>query len=432
MMKRIGVDEAYRLYAQCGKSVVTDSRKCQPGTLFVALKGANFNGNEYAGAAIEAGCRYAIVDEEKYADGDRIFLVDNSLKMLQKMALVHRKLWNKTVVGITGTNGKTTTKELTAAVLGKKFNVLYTQGNLNNSIGVPLTVLNLRPGHDVAVIEMGASHPGDIKELVEIACPDMGLITNVGHAHIAGFGSFEKLVDTKCELYDYLRGHGGLIFVNSDDELLDRRTRCERLSHYGSSGADGVCGSVVKASPLLEMRWNERLIKTRLVGAYNLQNVLAAICIGRYFKVDDDDIIDAIESYTPSNARSQYVDTGKNHLIVDAYNANPSSMEAALDNFEQIEAPKKSVVLGDMKELGADTEMEHDKIVKRLKNGSFTHVFLVGDCFRQSVGRIGAPFATFDTVEQLADYIAKQPIEGETFLIKGSNSVHLTRVTSSL
>ena len=335
--------QLYKYFLECGK-VTTDTRDCPEGSMFIALKGVSFNGNTFASQAIANGCRYAVVDEAEYA-GDaegRILLVDDCLKALQDLAAWHRRALGTRMIGITGTNGKTTTKELIAAVLKEKYNVLYTQGNLNNHIGVPLTLLKLTPEHEMAVVEMGANHPGEIKTLVNIACPDYGIITNVGKAHLEGFGSFEGVIRTKGELYDYLRSNGGKIFIQNENPYLNSIAGGLECIRYGAEEGLYVSGKVLSCSPFLSFIWKSEdkahEVQTHLIGSYNVDNALAAVAIGRYFGVADDAICHALSSYEPRNNRSQLVEAGGNCYVIDAYNANPTSMAAALENFRMIDA----------------------------------------------------------------------------------------------
>ena len=350
------IEELYSRFTECN-GLTTDSRHCPEGSMFLALKGETFNGNAFAAQSLTQGCRYAVVDEPQYAspENPRILLVENCLQTLQQLANYHRRKLGTRMVGVTGTNGKTTTKELIAAVLKEKFNVLYTQGNFNNHIGVPLTLLRLKPEHEVAVIEMGANHTGEIKTLVHIAEPDCGIITNVGKAHLEGFGSFEGVIRTKGELYDYLRekGNATIFIENPHLNKIAEGLNCVR---YGQTSGLDVSGTVLSCSPFLHLGWTaggaSHEVKTHLIGAYNLDNALAAVAIGRYFGVEDTQICHALSSYVPQNNRSQLVQTESNTLIVDAYNANPTSMMAALVNFRQMEAEHKVAILGAMKELG--------------------------------------------------------------------------------
>lgn len=424
----LSISDIYKLFEQCS-GVTTDSRNCPKDSMFIALKGASFNGNTFAADSIKKGCKFALVDEPQYADGVNVFLVDDCLRSLQALALEHRRRLGVPVLGITGTNGKTTTKELVASVLMKKFNLLFTQGNLNNHIGVPLTVLKMTSQHNFAVIEMGASHPGDIKELVDIAEPDFGLITNVGHAHIQGFGSFDGVIKTKGELYDFIRQHDGLVFRNLDNPHLFSISAGIKSCLYGKSEGADVTASVVSASPFLIVNYGGREIKTNLVGDYNFENVLAAITIGKYFGVSDDDIVDALQSYVPSNNRSQFKQTERNRLIIDAYNANPTSMTASLNNFFKMQDENKVVILGDMKELGQDSDMEHDNIVNLLCKFSPKSTYLVGECFKKAAK---SGMSTFDDVDQLIEHVKVNPISNSTVLVKGSNSTKLIKVVDYL
>lgn len=421
------INDLYTLYKQY-PTITTDSRKCVPGSIFFALKGENFNGNQFATQALKDGCSYAIVDEADYVTDDkRIILVDNCLSTLQALAHYHRKALGLPIIGITGTNGKTTTKELTAACLAQKFNVLATEGNLNNHIGVPLTLLKLTPSHEIAIIEMGASHPGDIKELVEIAEPNYGIITNVGKAHLQGFGSFEGVLQTKCEMYDFIRAHKGHIFIQHENLYLQPQSNGIEKTEYGISENLFISGSIIDCSPFLffEMKHNNISIKiqTQLIGSYNLTNALAAAAIAVYFGVKPNKIKDAIETYIPQNKRSQLQKTKYNTLIIDAYNANPTSMGAALDNFVQIKANHKAVILGNMGELGIESENEHRKIIGRLQEANFDKVLLSGNEFC----KIDNNFECFSSTNNLIEELKKNPLKGYTILIKGSRSTQLER-----
>lgn len=416
---------------ECGK-VTTDSRNCPVGSMFIALKGVTFNGNAFAAQALKQGCRYAVIDEPEYA-GEGTILVEDCLKTLQQLANYHRRQLHLPVIGITGTNGKTTTKELISTVLSRKFNTLYTEGNLNNHIGVPLTLLRLNPQHEMAVVEMGASHPGDIKELVDIAEPDYGIITNVGRAHLQGFGSFEGVIRTKGELYDFLRAKGGAtIFIQNENPYLNGIAEGLTCVRYGQTPGLYVSGELISCSPFLSFRWTaggiSHEVATHLIGSYNLDNMLAAVAIGRYFGVPDEDISDALASYLPHNNRSQLKETADNKLIVDAYNANPTSMMAALKNFRLIEAPHKMVILGDMKELGTVSHEEHQKVVDYLNECGFERVVLVGPEFAATTHT----FLTFQNVDEvLADIQAHKP-KGYYILVKGSNSMKLSLLPDQL
>ncbi len=428
------IEELYNRFTECN-GLTTDSRHCPEGSMFLALKGETFNGNAFAAQSLAQGCRYAVVDEPQYAspENPRIILVDNCLETLQKLANYHRRRLGTRMIGVTGTNGKTTTKELIATVLGEKFKVLYTQGNFNNHIGVPLTLLRLKPEHEMAVIEMGANHPGEIKTLVHIAEPDYGIITNVGKAHLQGFGSFEGVIRTKGELYDFLREKGNAtIFIQNENPYLNKIAAGLTCVRYGQTPGLDVTGKVVACSPFLHFSWTAEGIshdvQTHLIGAYNLDNALAAVAIGRYFGVEDTQICHALSSYVPQNNRSQLVHTASNTLIVDAYNANPTSMMAALENFRQMEAAHKVAILGDMKELGEGSHEEHQKVVDFLKECGFERVMLVGPEF----GGTSSPFEHYKDVKEVEALLAAHPLQGCCVLVKGSNSMKLSELPASL
>ena len=423
----------YTYFKECGK-VTTDTRNCPEGSMFIALKGETFNGNAFAKQALEKGCRYAVVDEAQYADSPNIFLVDDCLKTLQELAREHRRALGTYIVGITGTNGKTTTKELIATVLQKRYKTLYTQGNLNNHIGVPLTLLGLTEEHEMAVVEMGANHPGEIRTLVNIAEPDCGLITNVGKAHLEGFGSFEGVVKTKSELYDYLRSKKDtFIFLDKDNDVLCKASAGLKSIGYGLEG-DGlsVKGKLHACAPFLAFEWEyegvSHDVNTHLIGAYNVKNALAAIAIGCRFEVPAEAICEALNGYIPSNNRSQLTETADNHLIVDAYNANPTSMMAALENFRLMEVGHKVAVLGDMKELGEGSAEEHRKIVAFLGECGFEKVILVGAEF----GEVNTNFEHYLDVEAVKGKFMQDKPVGKFVLIKGSNSMKLSQLKDVL
>ena len=426
----------YRIYQE-HPVVTTDSRKCPSGSMFFALRGDTFNGNQYAGQALEQGCAVAVVDDAAVApSGDaRFILVDDVLSALQQLAAWHRRQWGGPVVQVTGTNGKTTTKELLAAVLGRKYNVHYTQGNLNNHIGVPLTLLGLRAEHNLAVVETGANHPGEIAQLCGFAQADCGLITNVGRAHLEGFGSFEGVKRTKGELYDNLKARGKFIFLNAQDDDLRQMTEERGFNVLdGTSCKPYVEAAVTACAPFVEFRWRAdeaqpwHAVSTHLVGAYNLANLRAAVTVGLHFGVPASDIEDALAAYVPTNSRSEWRNTDRNRLLVDAYNANPASMAAALDNFDLIEGEDKMVILGDMRELGADSQKEHQRIVARLEQMQLQEVWLVG---REFAG-VRHPFRSFANVEEVKQELAQRPLSGRTILIKGSNSIRLQQLPELL
>lgn len=426
----------YQIFLDC-QLVTTDSRNCPEGSLFIALKGESFNGNAFAGKALETGCAYAVIDESEYAiEGDqRYILVDDCLQTLQQLANYHRRQLGTRVIGITGTNGKTTTKELISAVLSQSHNILYTLGNLNNHIGVPSTLLRLKAEHDLAVIEMGANHPGEIKFLSEIAEPDCGIITNVGKAHLEGFGSFEGVIKTKGELYDFLRKkEGSTVFIHHDNAYLMNIAEGLNLIPYGTEDDLYVNGRITGNSPYLTFEWKagkdgkSYQVQTQLIGEYNFPNALAAITIGRFFGVEDAKINEALAGYTPQNNRSQLKKTDDNTLIIDAYNANPTSMMAALQNFRNMEVPHKMLILGDMRELGAESAAEHQKIADYLKECAFKKVWLVGDQFAAAEHS----FQTYPNVQEVIKELEADKPKGYTILIKGSNGIKLSSVVDYL
>ena len=412
--------------------ITTDSRNCPKGSIFFALKGDKFDGNQYAGKALASGCVYAVIDNPDYYIGERTILVDNVLKTLQQLAHHHRKVLGLPIIGITGTNGKTTTKELLAAVLSTKFNLLYTEGNFNNHIGVPLTLLRLTHDHEMAVIEMGASHPGDIKELVDIVHPNYGIITNVGRAHLEGFGSFEGVIRTKGELYDYIRRSKGKIFIKKENEYLQSIAKGIEQITYGNGDDAFASGQVVSCDPFLVFNWKQQgklhTVETHMIGSYNLDNVLAAVAVGRFFKIPAERISRAIAAYEPTNNRSQFKKTENNELIIDAYNANPSSMKVALDNFITMPVQPKASILGDMRELGPTSDELHAEVVEQIKKGQFDKVFLCGEHF----SKVGKEFSPFATTEAMVEELRKQPLKGYHILIKGSHSMGLEKLADIL
>lgn len=426
----------YKIFQECS-SVTTDSRNCPEGSLFIALKGDNFNGNAFAAKALEAGSAYVVADEAEHvpAGDSRYILVDNCLHALQQLANYHRRQLGTRLIGITGTNGKTTTKELMAAVLSQTYNILYTLGNLNNHIGVPLTLLRLKPEHELGIIEMGASHPGDIKELVDIAEPDYGIITNVGKAHLEGFGSFEGVIRTKGELYDYLRERGNSsIFIHHDNAYLKEIAGGLNQIPYGSKDGLYISGHVTGNSPYLAFEWKadkegeRHEVQTQLIGEYNFPNALAAITIGRFFDVEPEKTDAALAAYTPQNNRSQLKQTADNTLIIDAYNANPTSMQASLANFHNMKVENKMLILGDMRELGKDGPEEHQKIADFLTECGFEDVMLVGEQFAAA----RHSFPTYPDAAAVIEVLKQSKPHGKTILIKGSNGIRLNTVIDYL
>ena len=419
------VEQVYNAFLGCDQKVTTDTRNIAKNDLFFALKGPNFNGNKFAEKALELGAKYAVIDEKEYFIEGKTFLVENVLETLQNLARHHREKINIPVVAITGTNGKTTTKELLGAVLTSQYNILITKGNLNNHIGVPLTLLQLNKEHEIAVIEMGASKIGDIKELVEIALPNYGIITNIGKAHLEGFGDVETIKKTKFELYDFIIKNKGGVVLNNEDELLKSYIpkEIEKFT-YGFSKAD-VTGKVVKQTPTLEMELTiekntPKMLKTNLLGAYNQNNILAAACVGKIFKVSKENIERSIAHYSPTNNRSQLVKTSKNTVIADCYNANPTSTMESLISFNQIESSQKLVILGDMLELGASSEVEHQAIVDYLESKSLKAI-LVGKCYQKTK----SGFTTFKDTLELIPFLKQSDLENSLVLLKGSRGIKL-------
>ncbi len=438
------LSKLYEVYEK-STGVCIDSRKVAEGNIFFALKGEHFDGNDFAIDALKKGALAAVVDdyakiEQKHPQeirsfNNNIIVVENSLKTLQSLATFHRRRLGLKVLALTGTNGKTTTKELIKSVLAKKFKTAGTQGNLNNHIGVPLTLLSIPKETEFAVIEMGASKPGDIQELCEIALPDYGLITTIGYAHLEGFGDRETLIKTKNEIFDFLKENQGLIFYNKDNPVLSELVGDYDKSLYFCYTCPGakVKGKILAQNPYLtvgiEIDGKTYPVKTQLVGKYNSDNILYAVLAGIYFQVPLKEIFEAIEEYTPKNNRSQLEDTGKNLIIRDLYNANPTSMMAALETFEELEAEKKAVILGDMLELGAYADKFHREITEYLAKKNYK-VFLVGENF--SKNNTNKDFLTFPDSKALAEYLKKNPLRGYLILIKGSRGIRLENVLETL
>ncbi len=426
------IENLYKLFTECS-GVTTDSRNCPPNSMFIALKGERFDGNGYARKAIELGCKYAIVDDPEQANGENILFVEDGLKALQQLARHHRRELGLPLIAITGTNGKTTTKELTASVLASQYTLLATEGNLNNHIGVPLTLLKLKKTHRIGIIEMGASKQGDIKELAEIAEPNMGIITNIGIAHIEGFGSPETVKLTKGELYDYIQKTDGLLFVNGADNTLMEMSAPIRRIIYGSAPNTIAAGEIDHSKPTLtftlRVGQTSQPVSTQLIGAYNLTNALAACAVGSYLNISINSMKEALEAYQPNNMRSQYKRTEKNELIIDAYNANPTSMEAALRDFAQRSNSNKLVILGDMKELGQIAEEEHRRIASLLNELDIGDALLCGEVFSSIASSTLRCFATTD---ELRRYIQNNNPTDKIILIKGSRSMKLESIVDLL
>ena len=444
----------YNKFKQCGV-VTTDSRTLRGGEMFFALKGENFDGNEYALKALEAGAAYAVVNKDSSAgaiDDPRLIKVEDTLKTLQELARWHRSMTivdgkPLTVIALTGTNGKTTTKELIREVLSVKYRVTATEGNLNNSIGVPLTLLKINSETQLAVVEMGASHPGDIKELVDIALPNYGLITNVGKAHLLGFGSFDGVKATKGELYDYLRRTADRAFINVDNPHLCQMASERNMKHdtersYSLLLPYGLDyqGAEVLASdadhPFLRIRLDGRVIETNLVGSYNADNVMAAIAVGKQFGVSFEEAVAAISAYVPANKRSQMTKTERNTLIVDAYNANPTSMAAALENFSNVSAEQKVALLGDMLELGSESLSEHVTAIRSACSRGLSMICFVGKEFQAASAEVLADMLVnarfFATSDELAAFLGENPLSGAVVLIKGSRGTRMENVIPAL
>jgi len=434
--------DLYAIYEQ-HPVITTDSRECPEGSIFIALKGESFDGNQFAAQALDKGCAVAIVSDEQVYNayhGDKLMvLVPDTLQAYKDMAREHRRRFDIPVIGITGTNGKTTTKELVRAVLAERYDEMATEGNFNNDVGVPKTLFRLNVTHEIAVIEMGASHPGDIKTLAETAEPTCGLITNVGKAHLQGFGSLQGVISTKGELYDNLATRpGSVIFVNADNELLmgilPQGIKAEFYTQDQDKAGASAYGQMIACDPFLRLKWRSgeggdwHEVTTHLIGSYNLDNVLAAVTVGLHFDITAQQICHALENYVPSNNRSQLTETPHNHLIVDAYNANPTSMAAALDNFCLMQVSPKMAILGEMRELGASSREEHERVVEKLKGCPIDEIWLVGEEFKD----IDCHYRKFDDVEQVKAAIAQHRPEGRYILIKGSNGTRLYQLPELL
>jgi UDP-N-acetylmuramoyl-tripeptide--D-alanyl-D-alanine ligase len=419
----------YLYYNSSG--ICTDTRKIKKDALFIALKGANFNGNLYAKDAISNGAKYAIVDDKQLSDNINVFYVPDSLNFLQALANFHRKKFNIPLIGITGSNGKTTSKELINGVLSEKYKTLCTIGNLNNHIGVPLTLLSLDSSHEIAIIEMGANKPGDIQELVDIAEPNFGIITNIGKAHLEGFRTLEGVIKTKTELNNFINQRNGSIIYNSDDNIIAKECY---LNHnkfaYGTNAEAKVKGKLIELNPFVVLKWEydnyeSPEIQTKLVGSYNFYNFLAAISFGVHFDVPFEQINKAIESYTPTNNRSQVMKTDKNTLIVDCYNANPSSMRSALESFVSNTQLNKIAILGDMLELGTDSITEHLKIIEYCRDNDLKFI-TVGKLFKE-INESG-----FENIKELESHLAVNSISNKSILLKGSRGISLELIIPML
>lgn len=425
------IEDLYKTFLS-STGVSTDTRMITPGSVFFALKGPRFNANEFAEEALKKGAAYAVVDEQAFVSNDKYILVDDGLTALQDLARYHRSQLKIPFVALTGSNGKTTSKELVHSVLSQKFKTHATKGNLNNHIGVPLTILAIGPSIEMAVIEMGANHVGEIADLCSIANPTHGFITNIGKAHIGTFGGFENIVKGKSELYDHLERNGGTTFVNSQNKLLaDLAKRFKSVVWYPSTGDFYKC-SLISSDPfLLVEAENGDHVQTQLTGAYNFENVAAALCIGKYFGVDPVKANAALATYSPSNMRSQVMKNGNNTIILDAYNANPSSMAAAIENIAAMNASNKVLMIGDMFELEGEAEKEHREIGRLIKSKGLKNVYLCGSLFKAALSEIA--FAKhFEKREQLIEELKRNPIKDATILVKASRGIGLEAIVEYL
>lgn len=417
--------------------ICTDSRRVVRGCIYVALKGDNFDGNDFAESALQSGAAFAVVDKSEVAEDDRFIVVEDGLRVLQQLARRHRDSLSIPFIGITGSNGKTTTKELLQAVLSQKFSVLATKGNLNNHIGVPLTLFEVNDSHDIAIIEMGASHLGDISELCEIADPDFGLITNIGKAHLESMGGLDGVLKTKTELYRHVRDRKGFLFVHScDSKLIAEASGTEHMT-YGALPSDDVSGEIIRDGHFIAVRWRRKghaesspTVKTQLTGTYNLPNIMAAVAVGIHFGMTDEQIAKGLSGYMPNNSRSEVRTAGSNLLILDAYNANPSSMSVALDNLLAMDGKHRSVILGEMLEVGPTSAEEHRSICERLSLLGLHTVCLVGKEFFRY--REDFPFHFFENVADLNEWLTSNPFQEDVILIKGSRGNRLEKAAELL
>ena len=425
------IENIYKLFLK-HPYIYSDTRNSVPDGLFFALKGDNFDGNKFALNAIENGAAYAIIDNPEFNVSEKTILVEDSLKYLQELAKYHRRQLNMPVIGITGTNGKTTTKELINGVLSKKYKTYATPGNLNNHIGVPLSILQIKSDIEIAIIELGASHVGEIRQLSEIAQPTHGVITNIGRAHLEGFGSFENVISAKTELYKYLEQNNGTIFYNINNNILKSHLGETPTYSYGTKEHADIHTTFVIANPYVKVFWenNRLMIDSKLIGKYNFENILCAMAVGNFFNVEPPLIKEAIEEYIPKNFRSQFIHKENNIIILDAYNANPTSMEAALDNFNLMHSPNKIVMLGDMLELGKYSESDHKKIIDFVSDSNYTSVFLVGKNFIEA--NSNKDFITFKSSLDLKNYLLQHPISNALILVKGSRGTQMEIVVEAL
>ena len=419
------IKEIFNFYKQHYK-VTTDTRSELENSIFFALKGDNFNGNMYAKEALDKGANFAVVDEVKYQTDDRIIFVDDVLKTLQKLASYHRQQLNIPIIALTGSNGKTTTKELIHSVLKQKYCCVATKGNLNNHIGVPLTLLSMKPDTEIGVVEMGANHPNEIKELCEIALPDYGYITNFGKVHLEGFGDLEGVIQAKTELYRSLNKRNKTIFVNTNDKIQVEKSKGIKRVTFGSENSDYII-EFENANPFVNLNFDGINVQSKLIGKYNYLNIATAIAFGLYFKIDQEKIKNAIENYIPANNRSQLIYKESNKVILDAYNANPNSMEAAIENLSQLEDENKIAILGDMFEIGDKTLLEHQMVANLIEKANVNRTFLIGETFSK-IRIINKNIDQFKTFEEFKDQLESEKIENSTILIKASRGMALERV----
>jgi len=425
------IKELYDKFLQSGK-VSTDTRQISAGSIFFALKGDKFNANTFALQALEKGALYSVVDEKEYADHERCILVDDVLETLQQLARYHRDQLNIPVIGLTGSNGKTTSKELLNSVLSKKYKTYATKGNLNNHIGVPLTLLAIDKTVEIAVVEMGANHLGEIALLCSIANPSHGFITNIGRAHIGMFGGFENIIRAKSELYQHLIENGGIVFINSQNEILANMAKRFKQPIFYPAMNDYYHGELISADPFVQVRAeNGTHLQTKLIGSYNFENIMSALCIGKYFDVPADAANEAVEQYEPGNMRSQMVKKGTNTIILDAYNANPSSMQAAVENLAAMKTDRKVVILGDMFELEDEAEKEHKLLGQLLRQKKFDQVYLCGKLFKSALAEIPAA-KYFEDKTSLIENLKTNPFSDSIILVKASRGIGLETIVEYL
>lgn len=403
--------------------ISTDSRKIKESQIFFALKGEHFNGNKYAEKALEEGAKLVVIDDKEYKT-DKTVLVDDVLGCLQELARYHRRYLDLTIIAITGSNGKTTTKNLIKEVLSQKFKLKATEGNLNNHIGVPLTLLSFNTNHEIGIVEMGANHQGEIRDLCKIAEPNYGYITNFGKSHLEGFGGIKGVIKGKTELYDYLIKHNRKIFINADDPIQVEKTKDAKVYSIGKELLSDCQVKLLDAKPTVSVCFNNQKIESQLLGAYNFKNISAAVGFGIYFSVDIESIKKAIKNYTPQNMRSQIIKKDKFQILLDAYNANPTSMKAAINALKDITTPKHSVILGDMFEIGDTKEIEHQNIIDYLQSKNLQHIILVGETFYQLSHQL-KNIAAYQTTEEVKKKLSQFDFKEHTILIKGSRGMHL-------